>query len=78
MPSRGRTSPRRTRCSRADAPTRIPTRLAHVELLIDRQGYLRARWIGVPDAAPNQTTDVLGQIEALNREPDEPATMAGH
>ncbi len=60
---------------RTDADSDAP---AHVELLIDRQGYLRARWIGVPDAAPNQTTDVLGQIDALNREPDEPATMAGH
>ena len=60
---------------RSDADSDAPT---HAELLIDRQGYLRARWIGVPDAARNQTTDVLGQIEALNREPDEPATMAGH
>jgi putative copper resistance protein D len=60
---------------RTDADSEAPT---HAELLIDRQGYLRARWIGVPDATTNQTTDVLGQIEALNREPDEPARTAGH
>ena len=41
---------------------------AHVEFLIDRQGYLRARWIGVPDAAADRIAKMPSQIELLNRE----------
>jgi putative copper resistance protein D len=37
---------------------------AHAELLIDRQGYLRARWAG-----PGDTTQVLAAIDQLNTEP---------
>ncbi len=51
----------------------------HVEFLIDRQGYLRARWLGVPDPAESRTVDILGQIEVLNREPPGgPAEGRGH
>jgi len=41
---------------------------AHVEFLIDRQGYLRARWIGVPDDDAKQTAEILQQVAALNEE----------
>ncbi len=41
----------------------------HIEFLIDRQGYLRARWIGVPDAATDRVTWMLAQIDVLKREP---------
>ncbi|HEY2970722.1 MAG TPA: copper homeostasis membrane protein CopD [Casimicrobiaceae bacterium] len=53
---------------------------AHVEFLIDRQGYLRARWIGIPDAAKTQAAEMLAQIELLNREPPgrPPAQDHGH
>ena len=34
----------------------------------DRQGYLRARWIGVPDAATDRSADMFARIEQLKRE----------
>ena len=51
---------------------------AHVEFLIDRQGYLRARWIGVRDAADNRAVEMLAQIELLNREPPGAPPAEGH
>ena len=51
---------------------------AHIELLIDRQGYLRARWIGVPDAAVDRMTWMLAQIELLNHEPPSAQPADGH
>ncbi len=59
--------------SGSDAP-------AHVEFLIDRQGYLRARWIGMPDGAKTQAAEMFAQIESLNREPPgaPPAEVHGH
>jgi putative copper resistance protein D len=50
---------------------------AHVEFLIDRQGYLRARWIGVPAAATNRTAEILSQIKELHDERPRPPP-AGH
>jgi putative copper export protein/mono/diheme cytochrome c family protein/peroxiredoxin len=40
----------------------------HVEFLIDRQGYVRARWIGVPVAATDRTAEIRSQIKLLNDE----------
>jgi putative copper resistance protein D len=51
---------------------------AHVEFLIDRQGYLRARWIGVRDAADNRAAEMFAQIELLNREPPGAPPAEGH
>ena len=51
---------------------------AHVEFLIDRQGYLRARWIGVRDAADNRAVEMFAQIEFLNREPPGAPPAEGH
>jgi putative copper export protein/mono/diheme cytochrome c family protein/peroxiredoxin len=51
---------------------------AHMEFLIDRQGYLRARWIGVPDAATDRTTWMLAQIEVLKHEPPHAPSSQGH
>jgi putative copper resistance protein D len=63
---------RRSTEATSDAPR-------HVEFLVDRLGYLRARWSGVPDAASNQTADILGQVEVLNREPPgDPTKGPGH
>src|SRR6202521_2079777 len=50
----------------------------HMEFLIDRQGYLRARWIGVPDAATDRMTWMLAQIELLNHEPPREPSSEGH
>ena len=51
---------------------------AHVEFLIDRQGYLRARWIGVRDAADNRAAEMFAQIELLNREAPGAPLAEGH
>jgi putative copper resistance protein D len=51
---------------------------AHMEFLIDRQGYLRARWIGVPDAATDRMTWMLAQIEVLKHEPPREPSSEGH
>ena len=51
---------------------------AHMEFLIDRQGYLRARWIGVPDAATDRMPWILAQIEVLKHEPPHALSSEGH
>jgi len=51
---------------------------AHVEFLIDRQGYLRARWIGIRDAAKTQAAEMFAQIESLNRERPGAPPAEGH
>jgi putative copper resistance protein D len=50
----------------------------HLEFLVDRHGYLRVRWIGVPDTAFERSTDTLGQIELLMREPPRAPVQWGH
>jgi len=50
---------------------------AHVEFLIDRDGYLRVRWIGV-DPAGRRTAETLDQISILRRETPLPAAPWGH
>jgi putative copper export protein/mono/diheme cytochrome c family protein len=52
--------------------------LAHVEFLIDRQGYLRARWIGVPATATDRTSEILSQIKELHDERARAPPPAGH
>jgi hypothetical protein len=45
----------------------------HMELLIDRAGYLRARWIpGHPGASWSEMRALVGEIQALNREAPAP------
>ena len=50
---------------------------AHVEFLIDRDGYLRVRWIGV-GLAGKRTAETLDQISILRRETPLPAAPWGH
>ena len=50
----------------------------HAEFLIDRQGYLRARWPGIADAATKRTSEILGAVEILKHEPAHPAAPEGH
>jgi copper resistance protein D len=46
----------------------------HAEFLIDRQGYLRARWIGVLDGENERSADIRAQVEILSHErPHRPA-----
>jgi putative copper resistance protein D len=56
----------------------LETPPAHVEYLIDRQGQLRVRWIGVPDSSSDRTKETLAQIGALFREPPRPPPQWGH
>jgi len=58
-----------------DAPGASP---ATVAFLIDRQGYLRARWIGVPDSLPNRMAETIDQAELLRRERQRAPLPAGH
>ena len=37
----------------------------HAELLVDGTGFLRARWIGVPDPASDRTAAIVSQAEHL-------------
>jgi len=58
-----------------DAPS---ASLATVAFLIDRQGYLRARWIGVPDSLPDRMAETIDQAELLRRERQRAPLPAGH
>jgi len=40
----------------------------YADFLIDRQGYIRARWMGAPDSAPTRAAEVFDQAELLTRE----------
>jgi putative copper resistance protein D len=51
---------------------------AHVEFLVDSGGFLRGRWIGVPDDAKARTAEQLAQVEAIAREPPLAATEKRH
>ncbi len=51
---------------------------SHVEWLIDHEGYLRARWIGVPQTGAERTREVQADVEALRREPPHPRVPQGH
>ncbi len=50
----------------------------HVEYLIDRRGYLRVRWIGVPSAPAERTATLLGQVDVLFHEPPPAPPQWGH
>jgi copper resistance protein D len=51
---------------------------AHLEYLIDRFGYLRVRWISVPEAAAGRSADTLRQIDVLVHEPPRAPVRWGH
>jgi hypothetical protein len=53
-------------------------RPVQVDYLIDRQGYIRARWIGVPDSPPARVAETFDQAELLFRERQRPPLSTGH
>jgi putative copper resistance protein D len=53
-------------------------RPVQVDYLIDRQGYVRARWIGVPDSPAARAAETFDQAELLYRERQRPPRSAGH
>jgi putative copper resistance protein D len=59
----------------ADCAAAAPS---HVEWLIDRDGNLRARWIGVPDTGAERTREVLADVDILRRERPHPPVPQVH
>jgi putative copper export protein/mono/diheme cytochrome c family protein len=60
-----------TRCQRS-----FPT---HVEWLVDRGGYLRANWLGVPGPEVDRTAEIMADARYLQRERSRPPQPAhGH
>lgn len=57
-----------------------PPMPAHMEFLIDRQGYLRARWLSINGPGLSDVEPLLGELDQLRREaPHPPAPLvAGH
>lgn len=52
----------------------IPAAVPHVEFLIDKQGYIRARWLSAEGEGWRKTEFLMKQIEALQKEkPSAPA-----
>ena len=60
----------------AQSPPAVEAALPPVEYLIDRQGDLRVRWIGVPGS--ERGAESLSQIRILVREPPRPVQQWGH
>lgn len=56
-----------------DAATAGP---AQMDYLIDRQGYIRSRWIGVPDSPALRAAETFDQAEMLYRERQRPPSAA--
>lgn len=46
----------------------LPAVPAHMEFLVDRQGYIRARWISPEQPGWDDLTSLLGEIERLDKE----------
>jgi putative copper resistance protein D len=53
-------------------------RPTHAEFLIDRDGYLRVRWIGTGDGATTRTGEALDRLAILRRETPLPPAPWGH
>jgi copper resistance protein D len=51
---------------------------AHMEFLIDRQGYLRYRWSPAFGTRWSRMTELLKRIDSLNQEPAPPPAPEGH
>ncbi len=62
-------------CSAPDGSARAAR--DHVEWLVDRSGYLRARWLGAP-AGGNRTSEITAEALRLEREPPRPPAADEH
>jgi putative copper resistance protein D len=51
---------------------------SHVEWLIDRAGYMRARWSGDPAAGAGRTAEILAGAKLLQQEPPRPLPRQEH
>src|ERR1700704_1013953 len=50
----------------------VPAMPAHMEFLIDRQGYIRNRWSPAYGTRWSRMAEVINRVEAINREPPRP------
>jgi hypothetical protein len=50
----------------------------HAEFLIDRQGLLRARWLGVPASADDRNSEILAAAQKLDSERPSPPPGPEH
>jgi putative copper resistance protein D len=55
-----------------------PSTPPHVEWLVDRGGYLRARWLGIPGTSADRTAEIMAAAGALQREPPRPPAQQEH
>jgi len=53
---------------RTGAPGRVPSTPSHMEFLIDRQGYVRARWIPGEGRGWSEISRLLAEVERLGKE----------
>jgi len=63
---------------RRDPVAGVPPVPKHMEFLIDRAGYLRARWIPNEEPGWRDIAILLSEIDQLNREPSRPPAPEGH
>ena len=63
---------------RRDPVAGVPPMPTHMEFLIDRAGYLRARWIPNEEPGWREIGTLLREIDRLNREPPRPPAPEGH
>ncbi len=56
----------------------VPPMPAHMEFLIDRQGYLRYRWSPAYGTGWDRMAALVERIDLLNREPARPPAPEGH
>lgn len=56
----------------------VPPMPAHMEFLIDRQGYLRYRWSPAYGPGWDRMADLVQRIDALNHEPPRSPAPEGH
>ena len=51
---------------------------SHVEWLIDRGGYVRARWLGVPIVGVDRTAEIITDARQLQKGPSRPPARQEH
>jgi mono/diheme cytochrome c family protein len=51
---------------------------SHAEFLIDRRGYLRVRWLGVPASGDDRDTEILSAAQKLDSERPPPPRSPEH
>ncbi len=64
--------------ARSFSDENLLTTTPHVELLIDKQGYIRARWLPAESEAWSKIAGLLSQVELLRNEKPRAAAPDDH